>query len=223
MLTFTIALFLLAPSLCFAWIIKKRVALLPALVFFFSFNLIAVTLYAYFCNYTDAKNWVEKGEKTYQAKRAFAALGTTDDVIAKIKAQTERNPNDSKRWYLLGKLYLTQARFKDARNALAKAHKLAPDNRQATYLLAKTLYNMNEPKQLIEAEQLVEKNLAITKDYDNCFLAGLVAYAQKNEPAAKGYWQDALSFLEPNSEEYAALANAIQRISPASPKPIATS
>ena len=139
MLTFTIALFLLAPSLCLAWIIKKRVALLPALVFFFSFNLIAITLYAYFGNYADAQSWVEKGEKTYQAKRAFAALGTTDDVISKIKAQTERNPNDSKRWYLLGKLYLTQARFQEARSALAKAHKLERENRQTNYLLAKTL------------------------------------------------------------------------------------
>ncbi|WP_449284284.1 tetratricopeptide repeat protein [Lysobacter cavernae] len=53
---------------------------------------------------------------------------TLDDAISQLEAELKRDPNQVEGWRLLGRAYLAEGRTGEARDALAKAIKLTPDD-----------------------------------------------------------------------------------------------
>lgn len=56
------------------------------------------------------------------------APGSLDDAIARLEADLQRDPRQPEGWQLLGRSYAALERFDDARDALARAARLLPDD-----------------------------------------------------------------------------------------------
>ena len=56
--------------------------------------------------------------------RNYLYVTKINQLIIEIQAHLKIDPNSSKGWYLLGKLYLSQNRIAEANAAFAKAHAL---------------------------------------------------------------------------------------------------
>lgn len=72
--------------------------------------------------------WFTTGAKHYQLAEKLDQLGGIDGVIVRIKKKLEDNPEDATGWIILGKLYLAQHNYNDAKIALQKARELHPQN-----------------------------------------------------------------------------------------------
>lgn len=68
-------------------------------------------------------------------------IGSPEQLILRMQAHLSTHPESAQGWYLLGKVYLSLGRYTEARDALAKASQLQPD--QPEYLL-----NYQKAKQL---------------------------------------------------------------------------
>lgn len=59
---------------------------------------------------------------------AQVAPTTLEEAVAQLEAELKKNPNEPEGWRLLGKSYIAQERYAEARAAFDRALKLLPDN-----------------------------------------------------------------------------------------------
>lgn len=175
--------------------------------------LLVLTLMA--CAYLQWGGW--QGLRTYdqhQAKLAHAntlikSMGGRQALIEEMQARLKKNPESSQGWYLLGRLYMTQGSFKQAREAFAQAHALSPDDVTVTVNYAESVWSSNgqafdEPTRgMLEAVLTQNPNQTDT-------LAMLVmdAYQQHQYQKAIDYGSRLLLFLPQQSDE----AGAIRKV-----------
>lgn len=125
---FTVAAAVLALAVL-SWVLWPllRAARGPALALIFGLGLATFLLYR-----------LVGTPAALEAGSTHAAPATLDDAVAQLRAELERNPNQPEGWALLGRSYAAQGQHTQARDALARAVQLAPD----------------EPDLLVEAAQL---------------------------------------------------------------------
>lgn len=113
----------------------------------------SVLLYSYLGNLSQTTQWLSQGHKNHELKKQFIALGSLDDVVARMEKETKNNPSDPKRWYLLGRLYYTKGDHKSASHAFSHAYSL--DNQDPMIILnyARSLY-FEAPENLALAMKL---------------------------------------------------------------------
>src|SRR6185312_14797557 len=71
-----------------------------------------------------------------------------EQAIAALAAKLQQNPNDAQGWGLLGRAYEAMERFAEARDALAHAHALAPDDADVTVAYAEALALSTESRRV---------------------------------------------------------------------------
>lgn len=93
---------------------------------------ILFSLSFYFMNDDQAaiKQWLVRGEKHYRLQQEVDRLGGFAGIVNQIKKKLAVNPDDADGWFILGKLYLANQDYLEAKEALGKAHKLRPDDLQ---------------------------------------------------------------------------------------------
>lgn len=87
-------------------------------------------LYQFSGNQTALKQWLSAGEKHYQLEQEVDQLGGLTGMIARIKNKLATNPNDTEGWFILGKLYLANQNYHEAKEAFTKASALQPNDRE---------------------------------------------------------------------------------------------
>lgn len=112
-------------------------------------------------------------ERHHELQQQFAALGTPEEIIVKLKSRVEQTPTDAKGWYLLGRLYFSEKRYDEASIALAHANVLQPNNSQMMFHYALALLGQGTPSSLQHAKALV--NAAAQLDPHNAEIKELVA------------------------------------------------
>lgn len=126
-------------------------------------------------------------------------------MVDRLAAQMEQNPTDLAGWTRLAQSYRVLERWDDARNAIAKAVALAPDDvavltEQAGILLSATPANDPFPA---EAKAILER--VLTLDADNLeamYFLGIAAAEAGETEAAAAHWNKLLSRLQPGTQAY---------------------
>lgn len=106
-------------ALAFKFEFSKRLTVVLSLTL-----TVALALFHISNNTAGLKFWLAEGKTHYDLLAAFQQLGGFDGTIARIKEKLKHNPNDSRGWQILGKLYLAKGDRHAAELALAKAHQL---------------------------------------------------------------------------------------------------
>jgi len=96
-------------------------------------TLFSLTVYRIFGNHQALEEWFSAGEQHYQLLVTLDQLGGVNGVITRIKKKLENNPDDAEGWFILGKLYLANQNYTEAKAALSKAHALQPQNEQINH------------------------------------------------------------------------------------------
>ena len=134
-----------------------------------------------------------------------AAPGTApalEDAATGLAERLRRNPEDAEGWLLLGSAYKTMQRFADARDALANANRLAPENPDAMVAYAEALALAAPDRRLDgEALALLERALSIDPAHQRgLWLSGIAALQDERWADAVSVWERLLTQLPPDSD-----------------------
>lgn len=100
-------------------------------------TLLACILYFIFGNAPGLNQWLTAGKKHYQLLTEVNQLGGMDTIIARIQQRLKLNPDDIRGWIILGKIFLSEGRIKEARDALDHAKKINPNDAEVRTLSQK--------------------------------------------------------------------------------------
>lgn len=124
---------------------------------------------------------------------------TIEEAISRLEAELERNPNQIEGWRLLGRTYAAENRPAEARDALARAVKLAPDDPDLLAEAAEARALAAEDRQF-DAEAVAMLRHALDQQpmhqRARWFLG--VAQRQAQQPAeAARTWEPLLAVVDP--------------------------
>lgn len=134
-----------------------------------------------------------------------------DELVARLGARLERNPEDARGWAMLARAQAVLGRFDQASQGYARAVALQPDDAQLladyadAFAMAQGGRLAGEPEQLIaralRADPVNAKALA---------LAGSAAFEQQDYPQAVAFWERLRSAVPPDSEFGASVQQNIE-------------
>lgn len=124
-----------------------------------------------------------------------------DEMVARLAARMESNPDDMQGWLMLARSYKSLGRYDDAVKAFAKAEKVINDEPDLLASYAETLAMASNQGLAGKPQQLVERALKIdAKHAHSLFLAGAAAMQAKDAKKGIAYWEALLPQVEPGSE-----------------------
>ena len=183
------------------------------------FTLLPISIIAIVCLYSnlgglkELSTYQQQLEKSKLAKTLLSKVKSTDELITKLKVSLQANPNSARGWYLLGRLYVHQNRWKDAEEVLAKARKLNPESERYTINYIYSLWEL-------EGRKFSQQSLTLLKDVlaknpnqpDALGLLAKEAFDRKDYPEAKNYWRRLLKLTPENSEAARNLQRALASV-----------
>ena len=116
-----------------------------------------------------------------------------DDMVAKLAARLEKNPDDARGWAMLARSYYVMQRMPEAVAAYARAVEKVTDD-ASLYADYADAMAMNQGRR-IEGEALALVNKALKLDPDQpkaLAIAGTAAFDRKDFPEALRYWEKLL-------------------------------
>lgn len=120
-----------------------------------------------------------------------AAAPSMDQAVASLAERMRAEPDNLEGWMLLGRAYKTTERFEPAREALANAYRLAPNDPDVMVEYAETLA-LASPGRLFDAEAsaLVERAVEANPEHQRgIWLQGIVAMQSGDAERAIARWQ----------------------------------
>ena len=126
------------------------------------------------------------------------APDTLGDAIAQLEAELQRNPGQAEGWRLLGQAYQRENQPAKARDAYAKAVKLAPGD-AAIATEAAQARALADDKRLFDAEAIALLQRALKTDPDNQRARWFLGIAQRqagDNAAAAATWEPLLSRVD---------------------------
>ena len=153
--------------------------------------------------------------------------GQMDEMVAKLAARLEKNPNDPQGWAMLGRTYKALLRLDDAEKAFIRAGDIMNQDavllaEYADLLAVRADGNLEgKPLQLIQQALKLEP-----ENFMALALAGTAAYNRQDFPEASRYWGQLLKLLPPESEDAKSLRATLADIGakgggPVDDKPVA--
>lgn len=142
-----------------------------------------------------------------------AAAGQMDEMLSKLNARLEKNPNDPKGWAMLGRTYKALGKFDEAEKAFLRAGDLV--NTDAVLLAEYADLQAVRANGNLEGKPLQLVMQALKLDPENYMalaLAGTAAYNRKDFPEASRFWNQLLKLLPPDSEDAKALSATLAEI-----------
>lgn len=134
-----------------------------------------------------------------------------EQAVAGLAERLKREPDDLEGWMLLGRAYKGMERFAPAREALANAIRIAPDNPDVMVEYAEALVLASDSRRFEgEARGLLDRALALQPDSQRgLWLLGIAAYQEQDFATAANTWERLLAQIPPDAEPRAALLERI--------------
>jgi cytochrome c-type biogenesis protein CcmH len=133
-----------------------------------------------------------------------------EGMVAQLAARLEENPNDLQGWIRLGRSYNVLGKPNDARDALAKAVKVAPGNVDILILYGRTIRTAAGNKPTAASIEVMQKVLTLQPAHvEALFFSGLAAAGVGDKAEARRLWEKAQSGLPENSKKREALQRQI--------------
>ncbi|MCI1730099.1 MAG: tetratricopeptide repeat protein [Chiayiivirga sp.] len=134
-----------------------------------------------------------------------------EQAVSGLAERLKRERDDLEGWMLLGRAYKGMERFAPAREALANAIRIAPDNPEVMVEYAEALVLASDSRRFEgEARGLLDRALALQPDSQRgLWLLGIAAYQEQDFANAASTWERLLAQIPPDAEPRAALLERI--------------
>lgn len=134
-----------------------------------------------------------------------------EQAVAGLAERMKDEPDDLEGWMLLGRAYKTMERFAPAREALANAYRLAPENADVLIEYAEALVLASDSRRFQgEALQMLTQAVELQPDSQRgLWLMGIAAYQAENYAQSVQMWEKLLTTLPADAEPRAALQERI--------------
>lgn len=142
-----------------------------------------------------------------------------NEMVAKLAARMEKNPDDLKGWVMLARSYKALGRYEEAVAAFGKAAKLVDEDAQllSDYAEAQAIASGGSLKG--KPTDLLGRALKLDPDNPNALvLAGTAAYERDDYAAAVMYWERLLKQLPPDSDDAQSLSDSLRKARAAAQK-----
>jgi len=143
---------------------------------------------------------VQPGEKVQQTNQD--AMHSIEEMVAKLSARLQEQPDDGEGWRMLGRSYLVMNRYQNAVDAYRNARKYIGDDSQLLADYAEVLILASNNSFTEEAANLV--NLSLQKNPDEpkaLWLAGNASYERGDFARTLHYWEHLFNILPPGGDE----------------------
>jgi cytochrome c-type biogenesis protein CcmH len=135
-----------------------------------------------------------------------------EDMVAKLAARMEQNPDDPKGWIMLGRSYKAMGRYEEATRAFARAEKVVSADPHLLSEYAEALALSTGGSLRGKPSELLARALKLDPDFpDALVLAGTAAYEREDYAAAAAHWERLLRQLPPDSEDAKSLSESIKK------------
>jgi cytochrome c-type biogenesis protein CcmH len=134
-----------------------------------------------------------------------------EQAVAELAERMKQEPYDLEGWMLLGRTYKSMERFEPAREALANAYRLAPENADVLVEYSEALVLASSSRRFEgEALELLTKAIELQPDSQRGqWLFGIAAYQAENYAQAVQVWERLLASLPGDAGPRAALEERI--------------
>ena len=131
-------------------------------------------------------------------------------MVAKLEERLNKNPDDAKGWFTLGRSYMTMGRYNDAARVLEKVYKLNGDHPAVLLSYADALTMARGGKMKGEPFELVKKALKLEPQNPTAlWLAGIAYQEQGDDKSAISFWQQLPPLLVNNPESLSKIRSMI--------------
>lgn len=136
--------------------------------------------------------------------------GQIDEMVAKLAARMEQNPDDPRGWIMLARSYKALHRFDDAEKAFAKIGPMLDENPDLLIEYADMRVIRDKGAFNDKTMDLIRRALAVEPAHPMALaLAGSAAYNRKDFAGAVRHWEALLAVLPADSEDARALAETL--------------
>lgn len=184
-----------------------------SIFFLMPLSLLLISLaYGYWGGWTKWQQYRKEQIKQEKIKTLLASFKTPQDLIDKMASQVRQHPKDAKGWYLLGKLYASQARWHDAVNCLKRARDNEPSNDLYTMSYAQYAWQENNNQFNAHIRQLCEQVYAKNpKQGDAIAMLAMDAFMRHDYSKAILLWQNLIKLTSPGSKDRETILKAIAK------------
>ncbi len=159
----------------------------------------------------DLKNHLYQQAKQQQIQDMLQSVRSPQELVDKLKARLQQQPDSARGWYLLGRLYASQDQWPAAHDAYGKAYQLKADE-PTTVNYAQSLWQINHQQFNDEIRALLHTALQKNAHQpDALAMLAMDAFIGHAYQQAIDYWQQLLKIAPPQSEEAHAIRKAIAR------------
>lgn len=135
-----------------------------------------------------------------------------EEMVAKLAARMEQNPDDPKGWVMLARSYKAMGRYEESTRAFGKAEKVVNEDPNLLTDYAEALALSTGGSLRGRPSELIARALKLDPDFpDALVLAGTAAYEREDYAAAAAHWERLLKLLPPESEDAQSLAESIKK------------
>ena len=183
-------------------------------------QLILLPLMLIFCGYgywhwgawSAWQNYLQQQDKQRQVQAVLQTLHGPQDLIEKLKAKLNDNPESARGWYLLGKLYASQQDWNNAMQAFSKAHHFVPDDELITINYLQSQWQLNEHHFDEVSRSLITAVLAKNPNQpDALAMLAMDAFMSHDYQLAIDYWQRLLLLAPKDSDDANEIRQAIAK------------
>lgn len=142
-----------------------------------------------------------------------------EDMVARLAARMEANPDDPKGWVMLARSYKAMGRYEESVRAFGKAGALVNEDPRLLADYAEALAFATGGSLRGRPTELIARALKLDPDHPEALvLAGTAAHERGDFAAAAAYWERLLKQLPPDSEDAQTLADSIGKARAAAKK-----
>jgi len=176
------------------------------------FLVVSGTGYYYWGGFAGWQPFIQQEKSKELARQMLKSIKTPQELIDKLKAKLDGNPQSAKGWYLLGRLYSSQNDSQQALTAFARAYHFKPDDEQFAVNYAHGLWLSNKQRfnsQIIKIFNTLLKNNP--NQPDALAMLAMNAYIDHAYGESINYWQRLLALTQEQSKEALVIRKAIAK------------
>ena len=147
------------------------------------------------------------------AQQQSQPAASIDEMVTKLAARLQQQPDDLKGWVMLARSYSILKRYSDAETAYANVLRLGGESADLLTDYADTMVMANGGRFTDQAGALLTRALELDPgNIKGLWLAGHWKNQSGAYAEALDYWQQAAAKLPPGSEDAAAIAQQISKV-----------
>lgn len=135
-----------------------------------------------------------------------------DELLARLEDKLKKDPENVEGWFILGRSYMSQGRYKEAVRALEEIYNREPDNSTVLVSLADALTMSAGGAFSARSEELLQKALELDPGSATAlWLLGMANQERGEYAEAIGYWQRAIPLLQSDANAVSQLGSMIDK------------